>query len=255
MGPKEERRVHRTLEPRSRPRDVSKKRIGACPLKLNNPSTVAGPEGICGDNGSRGAGTGGGARSGSPPMIRRNRPQGRGQGRREANVERQLGRGRNTTRTAEAGGVGVVVLRRGVVFCSKGGIWVKLSLLQLRSRTEGSSKRSANGRGRRSKGGVARTERPARARDHVTTLHATCPVAARSRVRCEAGTWLTRARAKSRDTSQLREDQLISRLRTAYLAPSRVFLRFNRPPPEEEEPLRRSSRVRGGMSTETRKDL
>lgn len=49
-------------------------------------------------------------------MIRRNRPRGRGQGKREANVERQLGRGRNKARTADAGRVGGVVLRRGVVF-------------------------------------------------------------------------------------------------------------------------------------------
>lgn len=56
--------------------------------------------------------------------------------------------------------------------------------------------------------------------------------------------------AKSRDTSQPREEQLLSRLRAVDLVPSRVFLRFTRPPPEEEEPLRRASRFRGGMSTE-----
>lgn len=68
-----------------------------------------------------------------------------------------------------------MVLRRGVVFCSKGGVWVKLSQLQLKSRTEGSSKRSANGRGHRSKGGVTRMERLRTRwspRDRTAQLHA-----------------------------------------------------------------------------------
>lgn len=87
---------------------------------------------------------------------------------------------------------------------------------------------------------MTRVERPARARAHVTGAHTTCLVAARSRanVLCSRNVVSTSSLcAKSRDASQPREEQLISRLRTAYLVPSRVFLRLTRPPPEEEEPL------------------
>lgn len=69
--------------------------------------------------------------------------------------------------------------------------------------------------------------------------------------RCGGNVVSTSSRcAKSRDTSQPREGQLLSRLRAGDLVLSRVFLRLTRPPPEEEEPLRRASRFRGGMSAE-----
>lgn len=44
--------------------------------------------------------------------------------------------------------------------------------------------------------------------------------------------------AKSRDTSEPREDQLISRLRKAWPVPSRFFFETYRPASEEEEPPR-----------------
>lgn len=87
-------------------------------------------------------------------------------------------------------------------------------------------------------------ERPARAGAHVTGVQATCLVAARSRETVQRSRNVVSTssrRAKSRDASQPREEQLISRLRTACLVPSRVFFQdLPAPPPEEEERLRRA---------------